>query len=115
MARPLILDAVRHRSALLFDLAIDLIVPPLSVLAVAVLLGCAASLVAASRALVAWLAAAVCLVVYVVRGWALSGIGLKGLSALARAPFYVLWKVSVLARRAGTSEWVRTPREDAIA
>jgi cellulose synthase/poly-beta-1,6-N-acetylglucosamine synthase-like glycosyltransferase len=108
LAGPLLLEAIRRRSVVLLDLAIDLLVPPLSFLALAVLIGIAAG--AGSR--IAWLVSAACLAAYVLRGWALSGIGLRGFSALARAPFYVLWKLAVLTRRVGAMEWVRTPREE---
>jgi hypothetical protein len=75
-----------------------------------VLAGCLASWAAASRALFAWLASASFLAVYLLRGWALSGIGLRGLGPLLRAPFYLVWKLAALARGAGT--WERTPREE---
>jgi hypothetical protein len=88
-------------------------VPPLSFLALFVLLGCALSMAAGAPLL--WLLNAACLGVYLLRGWSLSGMGLRGLSALARAPFYVLWNLAVLARRAASAEWVRTPREEAAA
>ena len=62
-----------------------------------------------------WLISAFFVSVYVLRGWQLSGIGLRGLSALAAAPFYALWKFGVLARRVSASggEWVRTARDEA--
>jgi cellulose synthase/poly-beta-1,6-N-acetylglucosamine synthase-like glycosyltransferase len=113
LARPLLLEALRKRSLLLLDLAFDLLVPPLSLLALAVLIGCAASLAAGSAAISAWLLCAACLAAYVLRGWALSGIGLRGIGALLHAPWYVIWKLAVLWR--GPGGWVRTPREEAAA
>jgi hypothetical protein len=47
---------------------------------------------------------------YVLRGWKLSGVGARGLLDLALAPFFVGWKVLVLARRRGAG-WIRTDRE----
>ena len=91
---------------LLLDLAIDLLIPPLSIVALAVLAGLAASRLGAP-----WLLCALFLLLYVVRGWTLSGTGAQGLAALLRAPFYVLWKFAALAR--GPEGWVRTPREEA--
>jgi hypothetical protein len=43
----------------------------------------------------------------------MSGMGLKGLSALARAPFYVAWKLWLMLSRPEEKkgEWVRTARE----
>ena len=121
LALPLLSHALRRRSAILLDLAVDLLVPPLSYLALAIAAGCAASLAVwragtgSAAALTVWLISAFFVSVYVLRGWQLSGIGLRGLSALAAAPFYALWKFGVLARRVSASggEWVRTARDEA--
>ena len=40
------------------------------------------------------------LLLYVLRGWQLSGVGVRGLVDLLRAPFFVLWKVLLMLRRA---------------
>lgn len=111
--------AVKRRDPLLLDLAMDLIVPPLSYLALASLVGAVWSGLAFSygiggrSAFVLWATSAACLLVYVGRGWALSGVGARGFVDLARAPFYLLWKVSMLFERAqpAKEEWVRTSRE----
>ena len=111
--------AVKRRDPLLLDLAMDLIVPPLSYLALACLVGTVWSGLAFSygiggrSAFVLWTASAACLLIYVARGWALSGVGARGIVDLARAPFYLLWKVSMLFERAqpAKEEWVRTSRE----
>jgi len=111
---PLVREALRKRSLLLLDLAIDLLVPPLSTLALAVAAGCAASTLASAQfALVLWLSSFACLAVYFVRGWQLSGIGLRGLGAMAFIPFYVLWKLSVVAFAQVPVRWERTAREGA--
>jgi hypothetical protein len=56
-------------------------------------------------------ACAVALLLYVLRGWQLSGIGMQGLLDLARAPGFLLWKLRLIVRRRDSSEWVRTDRE----
>jgi len=106
LALPLLRDALCMRNPLLLDLAVDLLVPPLSFVALVVFAGCVISGFAA-----VWMASAACLAVYVLRGWQVSGIGWKGLGALARAPLYVSWKLAVVLRGWGEREWVRTVRE----
>jgi hypothetical protein len=116
---PLLRAAVRARSALLLDLALDLAVPPLSRLVAVTVVGEAVAL-AALRALdVGVLAAGLftfagaAVAVYVATGWALSGTGLAGVRALAWAPAFLLWKGWLSVRRPATArgEWVRTTRE----
>ena len=51
------------------------------------------------------------LLLYVLRGWQLSGVGMRGLMDLARAPSFVLWKVLLMLRARESAEWVRTKRE----
>lgn len=116
---PLLGEALRKRDGVLLDLAMDLLVPPLSY----VVLGTLAVSVAAG-ALSVWqghvalsaYAAALCvgsLGLHVLRGWWVSGMGARGLLALMRAPFYVVWKVwlMVAGPRDKKGEWVRTTRE----
>jgi 1,2-diacylglycerol 3-beta-glucosyltransferase len=116
---PLLGEALRKRDGVLLDLAMDLLVPPLSY----VVLGAVAVTVAAG-ALSVWqghvalssYAAAFCvgsLGLYVLRGWWVSGMGARGLLDLMRAPFYVFWKVwlMVAGPRDKKGEWVRTTRE----
>ncbi len=114
---PLLKAAAARRSLVCLDLALDLLVLPLSYVALNVT---AIVLIAAvaSRwqpALQPWLefgfACAIALIVYVLRGWQLSGTGLQGLLDLARAPAFILWKVLVMLRRRQSSAWVRTDRE----
>jgi GT2 family glycosyltransferase len=117
---PLLGEALRKRDGVLLDLAMDLLVPPLSY----VVLGAFAVTVAAGglsvwRGHVAVLSAgagAFCVAslgLYVLRGWWVSGMGARGLLDLMRAPFYVLWKVwlMVAGPRDKKGEWVRTTRE----
>ncbi|WNG53512.1 glycosyltransferase [Archangium gephyra] len=116
---PLLAEGLRKGDKVLVDLAMDLLVPPLSW----VVLG-AGAVTVASGALSLWLghptlssylasASVLSLVLYVMRGWWVSGMGLAGLSALAWAPFYVAWKVWLMLSRPEEKkgEWVRTTRE----
>jgi 1,2-diacylglycerol 3-beta-glucosyltransferase len=111
--------AITQRSPLLFDLAMDVLVPPLSTLVVVTVVGGAASLALSAVTLrpnvagVLFAASGVFLVAYGVRGYLVSGTGLRGLTALAAAPAYVAWKATLPLRRARSAkdEWVRTKRE----
>ena len=129
-AWPLLARAIQRADPLLFDLAMDLLIPPLASLAVGVGLGLVGSIGvlvltgSGVPAVAIWGASAGGLVYYVFRGWRLSGTGVQGLLALGRAPAYVLWKLSLKfqashkpERGPGTEpavaedEWVRTARE----
>ncbi len=115
--RPLLLKAIRTRDRVLFDLAVDILLPPLSTIALFTAAGFSAAFAAGfvartpvSRAL--WSANLGALVAYVLRGWSLSGTGARGLVDLASAPVYVAWKVWLRVRGAGTpKDFVRTTRE----
>ncbi len=116
---PLLAEGLRKGDKVLVDLAMDLLVPPLSW----VVLGSGAVAVG-SAVLAFWrgavgpsasvaAASVLALVLYVMRGWWMSGMGLAGLGALARAPFYVAWKLWLMLSRPEEKkgEWVRTARE----
>ena len=115
--RRLLLEAVRRRDKVLLDLALDVLVPPLSWVAALVAAGtCLSALLAAKGSalpLALWGACALALLLYVLRAWQLSGTGARGLLDLLFAPFYVGWKASLLLRRAPrrSEEWIRTQRE----
>lgn len=114
---PLLSAALRRRSVLCLDLALDLLVLPLSY----IILDTGALIAAAAIAALwypdlrywVWVGAAcaAALTCYVLRGWQLSGIGLRGLLDLARAPAFLLWKVLLLLRSRNFNEWKRTERE----
>lgn len=117
---PLLREGLAKRSLLLFDLAMDVLVPPLSRLVMAGVAGAVASTVlvvlTGEGALAASLFSASlgCVGVYVFAGWLHSGTGLRGLFDLAFAPVYVAWKVTLMVRQRGArkpAEWVRTTRE----
>jgi len=116
---PLLGEALRKRDGVLLDLAMDLLVPPLSYVvlgAVAVAMAAGALSVWQGHVALSTSAAAFCvgsLGLYVLRGWWVSGMGARGLLDLMRAPFYVFWKVwlMVAGPRDKKGEWVRTTRE----
>jgi 1,2-diacylglycerol 3-beta-glucosyltransferase len=114
---PLLGFALRRGSAVCLDLALDLMVLPLSYVALNVMALIALGLFATwwQPALQGWLwlggACALSLILYVLRGWQLSGIGSQGLIDLARAPAFLAWKVVLMLKRRSSNEWVRTDRE----
>jgi len=117
--RRLLRAGLQQKNRVLFDLALDLLIPPLSRIAVlsalgllaAVLFSLAVGKVVYSAVAYAWCVFAV--VLYVLRGWSVSGTGLRGLLDLGLAPLYVVWKAGLRFRKASrpTSSWVRTKRE----
>lgn len=114
----LLRDGLTRLDATRVDLAIDLLVPPLSSLALAATLGAAAAVAwhaavgGSAIVVVPWLLSIGLLTAYVLRGVALSGAGLRGLLTLVWAPVYVVWKIGLRLRRSphASHEWVRTAR-----
>ena len=113
----LLLAALRRRDRVCLDLAFDLLVPPLSQLALMILTVLLASSIAGHRNglfdALFWssLACAGLLLTYVLRGWQLSNTGVRGLIDLVYAPIFILWKVIVMLHSRGPREWIRTRRE----
>lgn len=115
----LVRRGLARRDRVLVDLGLDLLVPPLAFLGAAAVAGTALSLgigAIAGRAMIAtwtWGASLCALVVYVGRGWRMSGTGWRGLAGLLHAPVYLVWKVWLYAARPAhrRGAWVRTDRE----
>jgi 1,2-diacylglycerol 3-beta-glucosyltransferase len=114
----LVRRGIAERDLMLLDLGVDVLLPPLSTLAMLTVVAGGAAAVTAAGALatgrmpLAWipaLASGLFLTGYVARGVHLSGLGARGAVALAWAPVYVAWKAT-LGRRQPTT-WVRTKRE----
>lgn len=104
-----------RRKLLLLDLALDLLIPPLSRIAGLAVLGCVlAAVLRLPLSLASFGFCASALGLYVFRGWMVSGTGVRGLRDLALAPVYVLWKATLRLRRSpsSTQTWVRTKREE---
>jgi 1,2-diacylglycerol 3-beta-glucosyltransferase len=107
------------RSLVCLDLALDLLILPLSyiVLSVAALLAVAIALSLMSRSTfhLTLLGVAIvdcaALAAYVCRGWVLSGIGRQGFWDLLRVPGFIFWKLLLLVSGPKTTTWIRTKRE----
>lgn len=116
-AAGLLFDGLRRRSLLLLDLAADLLVPPLTYVALATIVGLAAAGAWSAWghtvrwSLWPWVAAAAGLGFYVLRGAILARVGPRVVLDLMWAPVYMVWKV-VLGLRSPSreQEWVRTAR-----
>lgn len=114
---PLLSTALRRRSALCLDLALDLLVLPISYVALIIVALIVTAALAAPwvPGMQFWLwlgtACAAALTIYVLRGWQLSGIGMIGILDLARTPGFVLWKLRLLLRGRKSNDWERTERE----
>jgi 1,2-diacylglycerol 3-beta-glucosyltransferase len=118
----LVAEGIRRRSAMLLDLAADLLVPPLTYVVFAAGVGFVA---AAARhwlghgpwwSAVPWAMAMVFLGIYVARGLWLARVGPGVVLDLLWAPIYMTWKVVLAVRaapreKAKEQEWVRTARE----
>jgi len=116
-AWPLLWRGLRRRDRIVLDLAFDLLVPPLSRLVGLALVGSALGLVlawqggAVPAGAWAWWTSLAALALYVARGLAVSGQGLRGVAALAWAPVFMIWKLR--APSGAPLAWERTPREPA--
>jgi len=114
---PLLKAALQRRNAVCLDLALDLMVLPISYVAfnVILLLLLAAGVTWWQAALQNWLwlgfACMAGLVLYVLRGAQLSGMGWRGFVDLAAAPLFLVWKLATMFRRRESQGWVRTERE----
>jgi 1,2-diacylglycerol 3-beta-glucosyltransferase len=116
-ALELLRAALSRRSAVCLDLALDLLVAPLSQIGLMVvgliLVGGLGAWRWQQFSPFLWLGmtCAGVLLLYVLRGWQLSGTGARGLADLCRAPAFVGWKVLVVLSRQRPRDWVRTERE----
>jgi cellulose synthase/poly-beta-1,6-N-acetylglucosamine synthase-like glycosyltransferase len=115
---PLLRSAIRNRSTVCLDLALDLVVLPFTYVTLSVGALLLASLLAYwwNSALLGWvwisLLCSLSLVLYILRGWQLSETGLRGLLDLAGAPAFIAWKLLLMLNRGkSTGEWVRTDRK----
>jgi 1,2-diacylglycerol 3-beta-glucosyltransferase len=107
--------ALARRSFVCLDLALDLLVLPLSYVVLNVL---AIVVIGAfdpdgwrTVLLTLGLIDALAIGIYVCRGWLLSGVGLAGAWDLLRVPGFLVWKLIVVRFQAKPSTWIRTKRE----
>jgi cellulose synthase/poly-beta-1,6-N-acetylglucosamine synthase-like glycosyltransferase len=114
---PLLWDAIKERDRVLLDLALDVLVPPLSMISLAaglsVILGLALAIEGGSALWILPGAFSVAvLLLHVACGVQLSKLGRVGWVSLAAAPVFILWKLALALRARGTpSAWIRTRRE----
>jgi 1,2-diacylglycerol 3-beta-glucosyltransferase len=111
----LLRTAVARRSLVCLDLALDLLVLPLSYVVVTVVgiiaIGALSPDSLRSTLLTVGLIDLLALVVYVGRGWILSGIGIAGIWDLLRVPVFLFWKLLIIRFHPKPNTWVRTKRE----
>jgi cellulose synthase/poly-beta-1,6-N-acetylglucosamine synthase-like glycosyltransferase len=108
--------AWRRRSGVCLELALDLLTPPLGIIALQI----GILLVVAAAAAFAWsqaflwvgvaLAMMLIILMHVLRGWQLSPLGPQALLDLLRVPFFIAWKVAVRLRHRGNRAWIKTRR-----
>jgi hypothetical protein len=107
--------AVAGCSLVCLDLAIDLLVLPLSyvVLNVAAIIAVGALNPEGFRwaLLTVGLIDLLALSAYVGRGWMLSGIGIEGIWDLLRVPVFLVWKLLIIRFYPKPNNWIRTKRE----
>lgn len=112
-------QALRQPSWICLELAIDLLTLPLGYIVLQIvalgMAGGVAALLLPAAGLWAWPALALgllaVLALHVLRGWQLSPLGPRALLDLARAPFFVLWKLYVLLRNRRNKHWIKTERD----
>ena len=116
---PRLLSAgVEREDRVALDLAVDLMVPPLTRLAVVSIVGLvvAGVLYASGRVgafpVALWGASVFALLIYVGRGFALAGLGARAAIDLLWAPVFAAWKAALIVRpgRSLRGDWVRTRR-----
>ncbi len=114
----LLREAVRRRSFLLFDAAVEQLIPPYSVVAGASVAGLAAAAALRSRpGMLLGMALIKGQVVYIFTGLALARAPRQVYLTLLYAPFFVLWKIWLYIRvllGRNTQDWIRTRRNTDI-
>jgi 1,2-diacylglycerol 3-beta-glucosyltransferase len=111
---PLLWGTLRTGNTALFDAAMEILVPPLSVLA-GLVIGCfaAALLLASSLDIKLGAALVIGFCLYVVIGLRLARLPLAAYRSLLFAPAYIVWKLwvyTVALLPTGDRRWARTPR-----
>jgi 1,2-diacylglycerol 3-beta-glucosyltransferase len=111
----LLAAALGRRSLVCLDLALDLLVLPLSYVVLNVVaIGVIGLFDPAGLRTPLWIIGlidAFALGLYVCRGWLLSGVGLAGVWDLMRVPGFLVWKLLVVPFQAKPGTWIRTKRE----
>jgi cellulose synthase/poly-beta-1,6-N-acetylglucosamine synthase-like glycosyltransferase len=118
----LLRTAVRRRDPVALDLAVDLLVPPLTWLAMATVIGALAAVAGVIRfdlpgsVVFPWVLSLSALGLYVARGIHLAGGGARAYADLLLVPVYAAWKLTLVGQsaRRDRNEWVRTARQDVL-
>ncbi|KAB8142420.1 glycosyltransferase [Chloroflexia bacterium SDU3-3] len=112
----LLRESLRRRSFMLFDAAVEQLIPPFSLVgAAAVACLIAAALLQSALAIGVAAALVLGIAIYVFAGLLLARMPLRVYQALLYAPFFIIWKVYVYIRVLVGAErrgWVRTARND---
>jgi cellulose synthase/poly-beta-1,6-N-acetylglucosamine synthase-like glycosyltransferase len=113
---PLMCSFIRTGNSSVLVAALELALPPLSVVVALVLLGVGLAVAVGSLVqLIASLVAAACLGFYIMRGLMLCDLKASSYLSLWQAPRYVLWKLLLYARElqrgSEPAAWIRTARE----
>ena len=107
--------AVARRSLVCLDLALDLLVLPLSYVVANVIgiivIGALSPGGFRPALLVVGFIDLLALTAYVCRGWILSGIGIVGFWDFLRVPGFLFWKLLVIRFQPKAETWIRTKRE----
>ncbi len=109
----LLREALARRSFLLFDAAVEQLIPPFSLVAAAALVALALAPLAGAPALALALLLIGSLAFYILAGLVLAGAPRRIYQALLYAPVFLVWKLWLYARVAlgrDRSGWVRTAR-----
>lgn len=112
----LIRQGLARRDKIAFELGLDLLLLPLGYvgLQIGVLFLLSALATFWVPAMAFWLLLSLALMsivaVHVFRGWQLCPLGPRALLDLARAPFFIMWKLLVVVRNKSNKAWVKTTR-----
>ena len=117
----LLLQGILQRDLVRVDLALDLLLPPLTTIALMAAGGTVAAVLwhhvfaGSAATTVPWLLSVAFLVLYVVRGLRSLGAGVRGVLTLLWAPVYIGWKLGLGLRGGahGSEPWVRRTRKRA--
>ncbi|RKP53785.1 glycosyltransferase [Pararobbsia silviterrae] len=115
----LLAHALRRRSWISFELALDLLTLPLGYVGLQIVVLLFASVVLQlllpGAGFYGWsvlaLALLAALTLHVLRGWQLSGLSARALLDLLRAPAFIVWKLVALLRHRANAHWTKTDRE----
>jgi cellulose synthase/poly-beta-1,6-N-acetylglucosamine synthase-like glycosyltransferase len=114
----LIKSAFKQKSLLLWDLAMDIIVPPVSYIAILSSVGIVLEVILLyvfndiNMSLYLWSFALLSFLLYILSGVQHSGLGPYGIIVLLYAPVYIVWKVLIVKPfgTKGNGQWIRTRR-----